>query len=118
MGALLRRLRLLLVMPMALLLLAGAWGFGPRPALAAADGAALFDNHCAGCHVRGGNIIRRGKTLKLAVLERQGLASTEAIARVAAEGLGQMSGYATALGEGGPDAVAAYVWQRALEGWS
>ena len=92
--------------------------FWPRPALALPDGAVLFENHCAGCHVRGGNIIRRGKTLKLAALERQGLASPEAIAQVAAAGLGQMSGYATALGEGGPEAVAAYVWERAQAGWS
>ena len=92
----------------------------PRPAWAApagGDGAALFANHCAGCHVQGGNIIRRGKTLKLAALERQGLASPEAIARVAAAGLGQMGGYAAVLGDGGPEAVAAYVWQQAQAGW-
>jgi len=110
MGALLRRLPSLL--------LAGVLTCVPAAALAAPDGALLFDNTCAGCHVGGGNIIRRGKTLKLAALERQGLASPEAIARVAAGGIGQMSGYASALGDGGPDAVAAYVWQRAQDGWS
>lgn len=112
MGAWLKRLLTLLAV-----LLATALVLWPRPALAALDGAKLFDNNCAGCHVRGGNIIRRGKTLKLAALERQGLASPEAIARVAAAGIGQMSGYGAALGEGGPEAVAAWVWQQAQDGW-
>lgn len=87
----------------------------PRPVLA--DGAQLFDQHCAGCHVNGGNIIRRGKTLKLAALERQGVASPEAIAAIASGGLGQMSGYAAVLGEEGSKEVAAWVWQQALAGW-
>ena len=98
-----------------LLLVLLAWW--PLPAQASPDGALLFDNHCAGCHVHGGNIIRRGKTLKLAALERQGLASPEAIAQVAAAGIGQMGGYALSLGDGGPEAVAAYVWQQAQAGW-
>ena len=112
MGTLITRtLRLLAV------LLAAALVLWPRPALATPAGAALFEQHCAGCHVNGGNILRRGKTLKLSALERQGLASPEAIAQVAAAGVGQMSGYASALGDGGPEAVAAYVWQQAQAGW-
>jgi cytochrome c6 len=87
------------------------------PAQAHADGNALFQLHCAGCHVNGGNIIRRGKTLKLAALERQGMASEEAIARIAAGGLGQMSGYGAVLGEQGTAEVAAWVWQQALADW-
>lgn len=97
------------------LLPAAAWA---GTALEASDqGAALFANHCAGCHVNGGNIIRRGKTLKLAALERQGLASEEAIAAIAAAGIGQMSGYGTVLGDDGVAAVAAWVWQQAEAGW-
>lgn len=99
------------------LLLVVLLAWWPLPAQAAADGAVLFENHCAGCHVHGGNIIRRGRTLKLAALERQDLASPEAIARVAAAGIGQMGGYAGVLGDGGPEAVAAYVWQQAQAGW-
>ena len=110
--ALRRVLQTLAVLALAALVL---W---PRPALALPDGAELFENHCAGCHVHGGNIIRRGKTLKLAALERQGLASPEAIAQVAAAGIGQMGGYASVLGEGGPEAVAAWVWQQAQDGWA
>jgi cytochrome c6 len=80
-------------------------------------GARLFEAHCVGCHVNGGNIMRRARTLKLAALERNGLAHPEAIAEVAAAGIGRMGGYGDSLGEGGPEAVAAWVWQQALEGW-
>jgi cytochrome c6 len=95
----------------------------PRPAWAVADaadlgrGAQLFENHCAGCHVNGGNIIRRGKTLQLKALERQGLASQEAIAAIAAAGRGQMSAYGSVLGDDGVGDVAAWVWQQALADW-
>lgn len=80
-------------------------------------GAALFRNHCAGCHVNGGNIIRRGRTLKLKALERNGIDGPEAIAAIASAGVGQMGGYGEELGEGGPEAVAAWVWQQAQAGW-
>lgn len=90
---------------------------GPAWADTAADGAELFANHCAGCHINGGNIIRRGKNLHLAALERNGVAGPEQIAVIAAAGQGQMSGYAAVLGEGGADAVANYVWQQAQLDW-
>jgi cytochrome c6 len=103
----------------ALLLLLGL--ILPPPALSEPDGpdpgASLFQAHCAGCHLQGGNIIRRSKTLRLAALERNGVASEEAIAAIAAGGLGQMGGYAASLGDGGPEAVAAWVWRQALDGW-
>lgn len=122
-GLVTRSLRLwwrpaLLVAPVLALLLAG-WLIPAAPAWAAdgADGARLFEAHCAGCHVNGGNIIRRGKTLRLAALERQGVASPEAIARIATAGVGQMSGYGEQLGEAGVEAVAAWVWQQAQADW-
>ena len=80
-------------------------------------GGRLFEAHCAGCHVQGGNIIRRGKTLKLAALERNAVANPAAIATIAAVGIGQMDGYGEALGDGGAEAVAAWVWQQAQDGW-
>lgn len=93
-------------------------GFALLPApVWAADGAQLFEAHCAGCHLNGGNLIRRGKTLKLAALQRQDLASKEAIARIAAAGIGQMSGYQAVLGDAGVEAVAGWVWQQAEAGW-
>lgn len=100
-----------------LLLLTLIW---PPPALGLAQsvsGEQLFVNHCAGCHVNGGNIIRRGRTLRLEALKRNGIANPAAIAQIAASGLGQMSAYGEVLGPGGPEAVAAWVWEQAQAGW-
>lgn len=80
-------------------------------------GAALFEAHCAGCHGGGGNVIRRGRTLRLEALQRAQLADPEAIARVAAAGVGQMSGYGAVLGEEGSRRVAGWVWLQARAGW-
>ena len=90
---------------------------GGRPVLAA-SGQELFNIHCAGCHVNGGNIIRRGRTLKLAALKRNGLDDPDAIARVAREGIGQMSGYSEVLGAGGDELVAAWIWEQAQNAWT
>ena len=81
------------------------------------DGAELFSLHCAGCHLNGGNIIRRGKNLKLATLERRGLDSVDAIARIARDGAGQMSGYGDVLSEGGDRVVASWVLEQAQNAW-
>ncbi|WP_396094858.1 MULTISPECIES: c-type cytochrome [unclassified Cyanobium] len=115
-----------LLLLLALILPPAALGFpGPAFALEALDsevarrdtGGRLFEAHCIGCHAQGGNIIRRGKTLKLAALERNGAANPAVIATIAAAGIGQMGGYGEALGDGGADAVAAWVWQQAQAGW-
>ena len=87
------------------------------PGMARADGAQLFELHCAGCHVNGGNIIRRGQTLKLEALERHGIDGPAGILEIAVAGRGQMAGYGAVLGETGAEAVAAYVWQQALLDW-
>ena len=81
------------------------------------SGADLFDLHCAGCHPNGGNIIRRGQTLKLKALEKQGINNAEAIAAIARTGIGQMSGYAEALGEGHEVIVADWIWDPAQNAW-
>lgn len=103
---------------LALLLLLASLLLPPALPAWSATGAELFENHCAGCHAGGGNIIRRGRTLKLQALKRAGLDSPAAIASVAAEGRGQMSGYRQQLGgDPGVEAVAAWVWQQALADW-
>ena len=81
------------------------------------SGEQLFDLHCAGCHPNGGNIIRRGRTLKLKALERRELNNAQAIAQIAREGIGQMSGYADALGEGNDVVVADWIWRQAQNAW-
>jgi len=91
---------------------------GAAPASAAGiSGAELFRNHCAGCHVNGGNIIRRQQTLKLAALGRNGINGPEGILEIASAGRGQMAGYGAVLGEAGAEAVAGYVWQQAQLDW-
>lgn len=80
-------------------------------------GAPIFEVHCAGCHVNGGNIVRRGKTLKLKALERNHVDSIEAIAQLVANGKGNMSAYRDRLSPAEIDAVSAYVWERAAQNW-
>jgi len=84
----------------------------------ASPGAALFKQHCAGCHINGGNIIRRGKNLKLKTLERDDLATVTAISAIAREGRGQMSGYADVLGADGDQIVAEWVLMQAQNAWT
>lgn len=97
--------------------------FWSLPAWGASDpvvvqrGGKLFQNHCAGCHVNGGNVIRRNRTLRRQDLLSQGIKGPEDVARIAAQGKGQMSGYDKVLGEGGADAVGAWVWRQAELGW-
>jgi cytochrome c6 len=109
---------LLLVLLLALFWPPPAWGLpADQPAPPQDSGAQLFENHCAGCHIHGGNIIRRGRTLQRAALVRNGIATPEAIARIAADGIGRMAGYRSVLGERGPEVVAQWVWQQAEAGW-
>ena len=108
---------LLLLIGLAVLLWsAPAWG-ASTDVVVLQRGGRLFENHCAGCHVNGGNVIRRNKTLKRQDLLREGVMGPADVARIAANGKGQMSGYAKVLGEGGPDAVGAWVWKQAELGW-
>ena len=109
-------LLLLLIGLAALLWSAPAWG-ASTDVVVLQRGGGLFENHCAGCHLNGGNVIRRNKTLKRQDLLREGVKDAADVARIAANGKGQMSGYAKVLGEGGPDAVGAWVWKQAELGW-
>ena len=55
--------------------------------------------------------------MKLKALEKQGINSAEAIAAIARTGIGQMSGYAEALGEGNDVIVADWIWEQAQNAW-
>lgn len=101
-----------------------AWGLPQEPETAVvasaaqgSQGSRLFASTCAGCHLNGGNIVRRDRTLKLKALRRQGIDGPEAIATIAAQGIGRMDGYAKVLGPDGAELVGAWVWQQALENW-
>ncbi len=80
-------------------------------------GAQVFTAHCAGCHVNGGNIVRRGKTLKLKALEKNQVDSLGAIAQLVTHGKGIMSAYQDRLTEDEIQAVSAYVLEQAKAGW-
>ncbi|AAP99622.1 MULTISPECIES: c-type cytochrome [Prochlorococcus] len=81
------------------------------------NGERLFIENCAGCHINGGNIIRRSKTLRLKDLHRNGLDNADAIAKIAKEGIGIMSGYKDVLGENGDNLVANWIWEQSQKAW-
>ena len=80
-------------------------------------GRSLFKSNCVGCHINGGNIIRRSKNLKLSSLKRNGIDNPEAIAKIARQGIGLMDGYKDQLGENGDQIVANWVWEQAQKAW-
>ena len=82
------------------------------------SGGNLFKNHCAGCHINGGNIIRRGKNLKLKALKRNGIDNPQAIAEIARQGIGSMSGYSEFLREGEEKALGDWVLKKAQMAWT
>jgi cytochrome c6 len=85
--------------------------------MAQPSGAEIFEVHCAGCHVNGGNIIRRGKNLKMRALRRYSVDSVEAIAHLVTVGKRPMSAYADTLTPAEIDAVSRYVLEQAEQGW-
>ena len=86
-------------------------------ALDAELGKTLFKNHCAGCHLNGGNIIRRSKNLKISSLKHNGINDPEAIAKIARQGIGIMDGYKDQLGDNGDHIVANWIWGQAQKAW-
>ena len=80
-------------------------------------GKSLFKNNCAGCHINGGNIIRRSKNLKISSLKRNSIDNPEAIAKIARQGIGIMSGYEDELGNNGDQIVANWIWEQAQKAW-
>lgn len=93
-------------------------GTEPAPGGAATlDGAQVFEVHCVGCHINGGNIVRRGKNLKQRTLQRRGYDSVAAIAQLVTHGKGLMSAYGDRLTPAEVTAVAEYVLERAANNW-
>ncbi len=90
------------------------------PAFAAnlTSGTEIFQAHCAGCHLNGGNIVRRGKTLKLKALERNGINNLEAIAALIAQGKNNMPAYSDRLSSTQIQTVSDYVLSQAEQGWN
>jgi len=82
-----------------------------------AQGAKVFEANCAGCHVNGGNIVRRGKNLKSKALQKNKLDTQEAIASLVTNGKGIMSAYGDKLSPQEIADVSAYVLQQAAQDW-
>lgn len=98
----------------------GLWLFSGTIVQAAESpqlGAEIFQVHCAGCHIGGGNIIRRGKNLKLQALERNQVDNLAAVQALVSNGKGNMSAYADRLTPAAITAVSEYVLAQAAQGW-
>lgn len=83
----------------------------------AASGAKIFEAQCAGCHAGGGNIVRRGKNLKLKTLQKNKYDSLEAIVALVTQGKGNMSAYADRITPEEIQTVSAYVLSQAEANW-
>jgi cytochrome c6 len=87
------------------------------PVTSTTNGAQLFELNCAGCHINGGNIVRRGQTLKLKALQRNHVDNLDAIAALVAQGKGNMSAYGDRLSPAEIQAVSEFVLSQAQQGW-
>ena len=77
----------------------------------------LFKKNCIGCHINGSNIIRRSKNLKIKTLERNGIDSSDKIAKIAREGIGIMDGYDDLLKENEDQILGIWIWEQAQKAW-
>ncbi|WP_431631772.1 c-type cytochrome [Alkalinema pantanalense] len=111
--------RLILPLHLMLLLTVSLWLGAAMPARAIdlTQGQQVFSLHCAGCHDGGGNIVRRGKTLKLKALEKNQVATQDAIIALVTNGKANMSAYADRLTPEEIENVAAYVLEQAQKNW-
>lgn len=100
------------------LVLIGALVLLPAAVLAdGADGEQVFSKNCASCHLGGGNVVNRAKTLKQKTLEQYDMASLEAITYQVIHGKNAMPAFQGRLGQDQIEAVAAYVLDQAENGW-
>nr|WP_242053549.1 c-type cytochrome [Nostoc parmelioides] len=89
----------------------------PANAADTVNGEQIFSVHCAGCHINGSNIIRRGKNLQKKALKKYGMDSLEAVEAMVTNGKNNMSAYKDRLSEQEIQDVAAYVLEQAEKGW-
>ena len=81
------------------------------------SGEEIFTTNCAGCHINGGNIVRRGKNLKMKALHKYGFDTTESIVGIVTNGKNNMSAYSDRLTESEIQTVAQYVLEQAENNW-
>jgi cytochrome c6 len=83
----------------------------------AANGAQIFSNNCAACHLGGGNVVNAAKTLKLDDLTANGKDTVEAIQTQVTNGNGAMPAFGGRLTDQEIEDVATYVLVQAESGW-
>ena len=105
------------LIPLSLLIIFLFLGDSNSWALNNSTGEKVFSQHCSACHLKGGNIIRRSKNLKIKTLKRNALDDPEAIAKVARKGIGIMSGYEKVLKEDEDKVVAIWILEQAQKAW-
>jgi cytochrome c6 len=81
------------------------------------QGVEIFTINCAGCHPNGGNIIRRGKNLRLKALEKNGYNSVDSIENIITHGKNNMSSFVDRLTSEEINIVAKYVLSQAENNW-
>lgn len=91
--------------------------FTPKVAAETNDAAQVFSANCAGCHINGGNIVRRGKNLKQKALKKYHMDSVQAIADLVENGKNAMPAYKDRLTNQQILDVSAYVLNQADQGW-
>lgn len=109
-----RKLITILVSAIAFLMLVTSPALATTPTT---ETATIFTNNCAGCHINGGNIVRRGKNLKEKALKKFGMDSVDAIAQLVKNGKNAMPAYKDRLTEQQIIDVSAYVLEQAEHGW-
>lgn len=87
-------------------------------AVETSDATQVFSANCAGCHIGGGNIVRRGKNLKQKALKKYGMDSIDAIAYLVENGKNAMPAYKARLSDQQILDVSAYVLEQAEKGWN
>jgi cytochrome c6 len=80
-------------------------------------GSKIFEANCAGCHINGGNIVRRGKNLFKKALKRNGMDSIDAITELVTNGKNNMPAYKDRLTAPEIQDVVIYVLQQAENNW-
>jgi cytochrome c6 len=92
----------------------------PSSALAAdiANGAKVFQNNCAACHMGGKNVVMATKTLQKDALTKYSMDSLEAIINQVTNGKNAMPAFKGKLNAQQIEDVASYVLEKAEKGWS
>jgi cytochrome c6 len=81
------------------------------------NGAKVFAANCASCHVGGGNVVNRSKTLSQADLTKYGMNSLDKVIVQVTNGKPPMPSFKSRLTADQIEDVASYVLDKAASGW-